>query len=169
MSQMEEFEELTEEEPRPIDGSLRARMQQRAEQLEKVTTEIFPLPGWDDLLEVELRVSGLRQATRVQKRNERVRDPGTQNLYNMCDLLLAATVGFWQVIGEDKRKPLEASWESLAKNLDGCPDAPTARQAMIFLLKEHRIPRLYAEWEQWMTSAAPEVDKELAEDFGTTG
>jgi hypothetical protein len=172
--EMSEYEELATEvmeaqEPETVDGSLRSRMQLRAEELERITTERFPLPGWEDLLEVELRVSGLRAATKIAQRNARIRDEGTKNLYVMCDLLLGATVGFWQLSPDETRKSIQADWVSLARNLDGCPENPTPRQAMIFLLKEHRVPWLYADWETWMRSAQTEVDEELAADLGPTG
>jgi hypothetical protein len=161
----QEFE-LAEPEPEVADSSLRSRMQQRSEQLEKVTTERFPVPGYDDLLEVELRVTGMRQATRIAQRNERQRDPGTKNLYVMCDLLLGATVQFWRS-GADQ--PLKETWTDFAQMVDGCPDNVTPRQAMIFLLKEHRVPWLYTSWEEWMRSSRPEVEEELTRDFTPTG
>jgi hypothetical protein len=40
---------------------------------------------------------------------------------------------------------------------------------MIFLLKEHRIPWLYANWETWMRTAKVEIDEEIARDFTPTG
>jgi hypothetical protein len=172
MSEFDETQELGEleepDEPKPIDSSLRSRRQHRSEELSKVTTEVFPLPGWEDLLEVELRVQGIRAATLASKHNERVRDEGTRSLYIMCDLLLRATVAFWQVTSNGS-KPVEGSWVELAKNLEDCPPSPTPRQAMIFLLKEHRIPWLYANWETWMRTAKVEIDEEIARDFTPTG
>jgi hypothetical protein len=156
-------------EPVQADGSLRARMQQRAEDLSKITTERFAVPGYDDLLEVELRIVGMRSAAKINKRNERVRDEGTKQLYLLCDLLLTATVQFWQRLSDDRSRPLTEGWVELAQMVDGCPDRPTPRQALIFLVKEHRVPQLAAEWETWMTSARSDADKELAEDFAPTG
>jgi hypothetical protein len=161
--------DLLEPEAIEADGSLRARMQQRAEDLSKITTERFPVPGFEDLLEVELRIVGMRSAAKINKRNERVRDQGTKQLYLLCDLLLTATVQFWQVLPNSPSRPLTEGWVELAQMIDGCPDRPTPRQALIFMLKEHRVPQLAAEWETWMTSAQTDADKELAEDFAPTG
>jgi hypothetical protein len=103
VSMQEYLEEPTQElEPEPQDApsSLSVRMERRHEELSRQQTEKFPLPGWEDLLEVELRPLGMRAATKIVQRNQRTRDEATRSLYVTCDLLLTATVGFHQVAGE---------------------------------------------------------------------
>jgi hypothetical protein len=161
--------EMDAAEPKPASDSLAARMREREEVLAKHVTERFPLPGWEELLEIELRVTGVQAATKATNRVQRVRDEGVRNLYVMVDLLCTATVQFWEVTPEGTN-PIEDDWVSLAKRLPDCPDNPTARQAAIFLLKEHRIPWLYHDWESWQRAAKTEdVDAELRRDFGQTG
>jgi hypothetical protein len=170
VSMVEEGQEYAELELEPQDASpaLSARMERRHEELSRQQTEKFPIPGWEDLLEVELRPLGMRQSAKVVQRNQRTRDEATRSLYVTCDLLLAATVGFHQVVGE-RSTPIRDDWVALSRRLDGCPENPTPRQALLFLVGEDRILWLYQAWEQWQRSAGETVDKELAEDFGTTG
>jgi hypothetical protein len=171
VSTQEFLEEPTQElEPEPQDApsSLSVRMGRRHEELSRQQTEKFPLPGWEDLLEVELRPLGMRAASKITQRNQRTRDEATRQLYVVCDLLIAATVGFHQVVGE-RSTPITDDWETLAQRLDGCPQNPTPRQSLLFLVGEERVLWLYQAWETWQRSASEDVDKELAEDFGKTG
>jgi hypothetical protein len=168
VSTLDQIEESLEPEPQDASPSLSARMERRHEELSRQQTEKFPLPGWEGLLEVELRPLGMRQSAKVVQRNQRTRDEATRQLYVTCDLLIAASVGFHQVSGETS-KPINDDWVTLASRLDDCPDNPTPRQALLFLVGEDRILWLYQAWEQWQRSAGEDVDKELAEDFDKTG
>jgi hypothetical protein len=161
-----------EQEPEPASPSLSSRMTARHEELARQTTGRFPVPGWDDVLEVELRAVGIRQSTKIVQRSQRVRDDGTRQLYVTADLVTQATVGFWEVPenGGGKAKPLEGeTWASLAARLDDCPDSPTPRQALLFLVPEERLLFLYTQWESWMREASRDVDEETMRDFTRTG
>jgi hypothetical protein len=171
VSMQEYLEEPTQElEPEPQDApsSLSVRMERRHEELSRQQTEKFPLPGWEDLLEVELRPLGMRAATKIVQRNQRTRDEATRSLYVTCDLLLTATVGFHQVAGE-RSTPITDDWVGLAQRLQDCPQNPTPRQGLLFLVGEERVLWLYQAWETWQRSASDDIDKELAEDFDKTG
>jgi hypothetical protein len=163
-----EYEQI-EAEPQDASPSLSARMERRHEELSRQQTETFPIPGWEGLLEVELRPLGMRQSAKVVQRNQRTRDESTRSLYVTADLLLLATVGFRQVTGDESSAPINDDWVSLARRLDDCPNDPTPRQALLFLVGEERILWLYQAWEQWQRAAGENVDKELAEDFDKTG
>ncbi|CAB4197431.1 hypothetical protein UFOVP1313_12 [uncultured Caudovirales phage] len=152
----------------PSAGSLAGRMASRQEELARNSTEVFPLPGWEDMLGVELRVLSYSTIRKIGQRNEKVRDEVQQELNNIVDQLITATEGFVEVDGE-KVTPIEESWVSLANKLPHAPDDMTARQAILFLVGDKRIHFLAADWMQWSRASAHDLDKEVGSDFDLTG
>lgn len=150
-------------------NSLSARMDQRAEVLEQQVSEIFPIPGYENIIEVELRALGYKRIRQIQKRNEKVRDEVVREIYSIADQVIAATIGFYEVNPNGTRSAIEDDWVSLAKRRRGCPDAPTPRQALLFLVTDKRIHFFADDWGTWARSVRADVDEELAEDFATTG
>lgn len=169
---IEEIDQLEElEEPESASPSLANRMAKRQQELARQATRRFPVPGWEDVLEVELQPVGTKRSVQIAQRAQRARDDGTRQLYMTADMLLQATVGFWELPengGRSKRLDGE-DWVSLARRLDGCPDNPTPRQALFFLIPDERLLPWYAEWEQWMVSSSRDVDGETMRDFDRTG
>ena len=154
----------------PQEGSLAARMATRSEELEKQTSERFPIPGWEDILEVELRALGYRALRQALTRNERVRDEATRELYTVADQLLMATVGFWEVPQNGGQpRQMDETWESLAKRLPNCPDGATPRQALLFLVGDKRLHFLAQDWGEWAKTVDKQVHDEVQADFGLTG
>lgn len=149
--------------------SLAARMQARAEELQKQKTEVFTLPGWRDMLAVELKPLGFTAIDRINRRNERERNETTRKLYNMADQIIAATMGFFEV-NKDDREPIEDTWISLANRLPDAPDGLTPRQALLFLLGGDKFVHvLFLEWQAWALELQDEVDEEVEGDFDQTG
>src|ERR1044072_9850625 len=60
--------------PAPSARSLAARLRRRGEQLSHELTTIVPIPGWDDILSVELRALPYQTIRGIQKRNVRMPD-----------------------------------------------------------------------------------------------
>jgi len=174
MSMVEDHEPGLVEEPEPIEPGLAldSRMEARGDELARQTSEWFPLPGYDDILEVELKPLGWKTSSSIQHRNERVRDPGTRELYNMADQIIRATMGFRQVWPEDEERepqPITDDWVSLAKRRRMCPENPTSRQALLFLLTDARVPQLFQDWILWTREVRKENDEEVGRDFSPTG
>jgi hypothetical protein len=155
----------------PRDSSLASRMAARSEELARQTTVRFPIPGWEDILEVELRSLGYKTLRRAISANERIRDQGTREMYAMADQILMATVAFWEVPsnGTGEAKQMDETWESLAKRLPNCPDAATPRQALLFLVGDKRLHFLVGDWGEWAKNADKGVEDEVQQDFGVTG
>jgi len=154
--------------PYPVSNSLAGRMASRSEELAKNTTEVFPLPGWEDILGVELRVLSYTTIRKIGQRNNKVRDEVTSELYNLTDQIAAATEGFVEIEGE-KQTPIDETWVSLANKLPDAPDSLTLRQAVLFVVGDKRIHFLAADWMEWARTSSHDVDKEVGSDFGTTG
>jgi hypothetical protein len=159
-----------EPEPKPASGSLAGRMEGRATELAKQTNAWFPIPGYEDMLEVAFTPLGYQTMHRIQTRNARkIRDESLATLYNLADQLVVATDGFREVQGE-KKIPLDGeTWVSLAERLPGCPERPTARQAVLFLIGDSALPFLVQEYGDWARQRRQDNEEEVVRDFVTTG
>lgn len=155
--------------PKPKPGSLSARMAARAEYLQAHQTEIFPLPGWEDLIGVELRALGYEAIRQVQMRNERVRHEPTRELYNLADQVALATVGLHEVVAGGQYEPIDDSWVALAQRLPDAPPDLTTRKAILFLVGDKRLPFLVGDWGEWARTVGVGVDEDVARDFEMTG
>jgi hypothetical protein len=162
-----EFEEI-EREPQ-LSNSLGDRMKARASELEKQQAD-FPIPGYDDVLEVELRALGYQTIRRVQRKNEKIRDPTVQELYTLADQLLTATQGFREVFPDDREpQEIDDTWVTLAKRLPNCPEDVTPRQAILKVIGDKRLAFLVQDWSEWARTVRSDVDEEVVADFGATG
>lgn len=168
-SQWEPEELPLEEDVRTSGNSLAARMQARQKQLEGQTTERFPIPGYEGVLEVELKALGYATINAVITKNEKVRDPNVRPVYTMADQILMATVAFYEVDGQERNEIDGATWASVAALLDDCPEGMTDRQALLFFVTDKRIAFLVADWSDWCRSVRTDFDKEVVRDFVTTG
>jgi hypothetical protein len=151
------------------DQSLNARMARRAEEIDVERSEWFPIPGWDDLIEVELRPLPYPTIRKVIKQNEKSRDEMTREIYSMADQLIRATLGFRQVAKDGSTRPIDDDWVRLAQRLPNCPQSPTARQALLFLVDLERIHFLVQDWGEWAKTVRVDNDGEVERDFVVTG
>jgi hypothetical protein len=158
-------------EAQPASASLSSRMAQRQEELNANETERFPLPGWDDMLEVELRALGYRAIRKTMEDNSRIRDEATRELCSFADQLVKATVGFHEIPeGGGKSQPIEDDWVDLARRAPNCPTRNlTPRVAVLFLVGEKRIHFLVQDWAKWAKTVRKDVDRAVMEDFEGTG
>lgn len=150
----------------PTGGSLAERMKERAAALEANQTHRFPIPGWEELLEVELKSLSYATIRRVIQRLDRVKDVGTHDLYAMADQIATATEGLYEITPDGESRPLDDDWIRLANRLPDAPEGMTTRQAVLFLVGDKRIHFLVQEWGEWAKSVRTEVDEEVARDFG---
>lgn len=156
--------------PEPVGESLEARMARRRTALESATTERFAIPGYESVVEVELRMLDYRHTRRIGKRHERVRQEEVRELYIAADSIIDATVAFFEVHGmEAEDEPTNVSWVSLARSAVPSLDANTTpRQAILALLDGQRLAHLADDWSKWMRSERGDVDDEQAEVFRRT-
>lgn len=152
-----------------MDQSLAGRMEQRAQELAMERTEWFTIPGWDDIFEVQLRSLGFRTIKKAVTRNRSVREEDTRDLYSMCDNLIMATVGFRRIDESEPEELPGVSWKTLAGYLPNAPANLSQRQGLLLMLGETRIMFLLEEYTVWSRDTRAEIDKEAAEDFGSTG
>lgn len=148
-------------------GSLSSRMARRQEALSQQQTEKFPLPGWEDMLAVELRTVSTKAKQAVASRNSKIRNENERQLFAAIDVIITATVAFWRVT-PDGYEPLDDDWVSLAQRLPHPPDGLTPRRAFLFLLPDHRLDTFFYEYHQWSESVGGDIDQEVVRDFEKT-
>lgn len=164
-------EQVTQEmDTEPTGGSLAARMKRRGKELENQRTEVFEIPGWEEILAVELRMLGYEESRKIGRRLSKIRNESLQELYSYVDQIVAATEGFYEVDG-DRRTPVDKTWMDLARAgaPHKLPEDLTPRMAVISLVGDRRVAYLFNDWEEWMRGERPEVDEEVVRDFRTTG
>lgn len=151
-------------------GSLASRVERRSQELQSRVSEVFPIPTWEDILAVELRLVGWEALRRIITKHERQRAEAIRELYVAVDQLLLGTVQFFEINPEDNsRQEVEQTWISLARATGKVlPDSLTPRQAVIALVGDTNALILWREWQEWMATRRGEVDGEVAEDFGST-
>jgi hypothetical protein len=152
------------------EGSLRDRMRQRAAEMERHRTERFPVPGYADVLEVELRTLSWESVRKITDRHMRIREQGTRDVYTAADTLLTATVGFWEMDDTGHREPVDTSWMALAQGVvHHFPEGGTARQALLSLITpSSRVIVLWNDWGDWNNAERTTIGEDLGEDFTTT-
>jgi hypothetical protein len=168
----EEYPEVTEVEENSIvqSSSLDARMQARSRELESRTSEFFPIPGFEDILVVELQMLGFERQRRIARKHERLRDQTLQELYTAADCLIDATVRFAEVVSEGHVRSINDDWIELARRTGKVlPQDVTPRKALIAFVGSFRIVGLWQEWSAWCSGRREAVDREVVSDFGGTG
>jgi hypothetical protein len=154
--------------PAPVPGSLEARVAERREKLEQQTTELFDVPGFEDIFQVELRVVGGKRQHAILTEHERVHDEYQKLIRSGADMLLAATVAFHAVVdAEGNTQPAEgATWKALARAAHpDLPDTVKGRVALLRLLGENGVFDLVAAWRTWMKTRGQKINRELEKDF----
>lgn len=149
-------------------GSLADRLQKRSQEIEHTISAVFPVPTLDDILGVELRIVGWEALRKIVTKHERQQVPAMRELYVAADQILAGTVRFYE-LEDTRRTPVDHTWQELARATGRpLPEDLTPRRALIALMGDTNVAILWQQWQEWMTTRRPEVNEEVASDFGTT-
>lgn len=152
-------------------NSLAARAQRRREDLLNRQTTVLEVPGYEGVLAVEYRALSYAEIRRISRRNERVSDESTRELYVGADTLMAASVNSYELLEDGNRKELEMGWGvTLARALGvEIPDTMTARQALFACFPRDMLMTAHVlEYGEWLSSAEGDVDEEQRRDFPAT-
>lgn len=157
-------------EPRPTatPGSLEERVGRRREQLERKTTELFDVPGYEGVLQAELRLLGGKRQYAIVEALERVHDDYQKAIRAAAEMILASTVAIHEVVDDEGGTQVAegVTWLHLARAADkklGPEIQP--RVALIRMLSENGVLELAGEWRLWMKNRGAKVDKALEQDF----
>jgi hypothetical protein len=154
--------------PGPTPGSLEERVGKRREQLEKKTTEMFDVPGYEGVFQVELRLLGGKRQFAIVEALERVHDDYQKAIRAAAEMILASTVAIHEVVDDEGNTQVAegVTWLRLAKAADqklGPEIQP--RVALIRMISENGVLELAGEWRLWMKNRGVKVEKALARDF----
>jgi hypothetical protein len=166
MEESQEIPEIVENN----DGSFESRMQERRRQREQRTSEVFDVPGFEDLFKVEMKVLGYKRLADLALPHSRVRDDSLRQLYISADQVIAATVGFHKIMEDGSLREAEgATWMDMAKAFDPSLDGTVKpRAALIRLLDGTGVLELSNDWYTWNARGNVQVDKDLGADFRVT-
>ena len=160
-----------EEAPAALTGSLEARIAARREALEKRTTELFDVPGYEGIVKVEMRLVGGKRLHQIGQAHERLHDEYKKLLRTAEDIILAATVAFHNVDANGEPQFAEGiTWKRLAKAANRHLDEAHlearggGRVALEGLIGEAGVISLLGEWNQWTRTRGEGLAREL-EDF----
>lgn len=152
----------------PTPGSLEQRVAERREKLEQKTTELFDVPGYEGVFQVELRLLGGKRQFGIVEALERVHDDYRKALSAATDMILASTVGIHAIVDDEGTTALAEgmTWLRLAQAADKKlgPEVKS-RAALIRLLGENGVLDLAGEWRMWMRNRGTKVDRDLERDF----
>jgi hypothetical protein len=154
-------------------GSFEDRMQEVRKQREQRTTEMFEVPGFEHLFEVEMQVLGVKKMNDIAFKHTRVRDDSMRALYVEADQVMAATVAFHKFRGDGSGETDLAegmTWMDAARAYDpNLSVTVSPRAAIIRLLDDGKgLGELHGSWYTWNTRGNESVEKELGQDFMET-
>lgn len=152
--------------------SLRERMADRTEDVARKFTKIWPIPGWEDYVAVELRMLSYRETRLIYKRAEmETKDEVTAELYGIADQVITATEGFHLIDDRGGFDPIEgASWMDVARSMPNAnlPEDMTPRQALFALVGDRTLALWFSEFDGWQRRGGRDVGEQVMRDFGTT-
>lgn len=151
--------------------SLRARMAEHTESVTRRHTKVWPVPGWEDRVAVELRMLTYRETRMIYKRLERERDEITSELYGVADQIILATEGFHLVDEHGETEPINgATWMDVARSIPDAnlPEDLTPRQALLAVVPDTALNWFYVEYSRWQRAGGREVGEEVMRDFKMT-
>ena len=152
--------------------SLKDRMNARQSELESRTTEIFPVPRYDEVMAVELKAIAWEKTEEIVQRHSR--QTNRQMLNSAADEIVVATVAFHE-IKDDAIELIEdvSRWSEVAKSFLGFdpPQAPYATRERICLLalcSDQGVMALNGPYRRWLGGANTGISGEVRRDFNST-
>jgi hypothetical protein len=166
---MEQVEVATngevEPEQTPRLGSLASRIATRRDELERREDDLIDVPGFEDVFKLQVKPVGSKAQQRIVDRHERIHDKALRGSYINADILVAATVGFWEVNGDDAPTLCEGiTWKDIAGAKNGIADL-THRQALLSVIPDHMLNLFASNYMDWLRGTEVSVAKDLERDF----
>lgn len=182
MSEVEDREipaGLPDEEPAldepmvPAGSSLKARMHDRQEELAKRTTELFPVPRYDEIIAVELKAIPWERSEKILERHQR--QAKRMMLNSSADELVAATVGFWEIKEDGSTEEITdvSRWSEVCEHvlevdLPNSPPATLERVGLLTLCSDQGVMALNGQYRRWLGGANVGIGEEVGRDFSST-
>ncbi|HEY1437367.1 MAG TPA: hypothetical protein VGG82_07680 [Casimicrobiaceae bacterium] len=148
-------------------GSLAARIAQRRDELERREDDLIDVPGFEDVFKLQVKPVGSKSQQRIVDRHERIHDKALRGSYINADILVAATVGFWEVMPNGTPESVEGiTWKDVAmsKRPELGPEL-THRQALLAVIPDHMLNLFATNYMDWLRGTEVSVSKDLEKDF----
>jgi hypothetical protein len=151
----------------PRIGSLAARIATRRDELERREDDLIDVPGFEDVFKLQVKPVGSKAQQRIVDRHERVHDKALRGSYINSDILVAATVGFWEVNGDEQPVLCEGvTWKDIAGARHGSEAGGwTHRQALLSVIPDHMLNLFASNYMEWLRGTEVSVSKDLERDF----
>ncbi len=156
---------------KPPMSSLKERMRRRAEEIAERTSDCFPVPLFDSILAVEMRVVPWAKTEQFIERNSSV--PSRVTLNTALDEIVEATAGFREITEEGEvGEPVSDAhdWHDIATKFAGktLPDGAGPRVAVLSVCGDQGAMALSALYRRWLGGADTglrAVRREVEADF----
>jgi hypothetical protein len=150
--------------------SLAERMREQSELIASQRSTVFPVPGYQSMLAVELRALSVEATGRIGDRHKKVQQESMRTLLSGCDIILAATEKFYEISTNGHKRELDEgiSWQSLAVQVRGVSPELSPRACLLALLTDVNVLLLIQLWDEWMASEKQKIDEVMVEDFAST-
>jgi len=148
-------------------GSLAARIAARRDELEKREDDLIDVPGFEDIFRLQVQPVGSKTQQRIIERHERVHDRALRNQYVNADILIAATVGFHEVLADGSTRHAEGvTWKDIAqaRRPELGPEL-THRQALLAVIPDHLLNLFATDYMDWLRGTGVSVNNDLERDF----
>lgn len=156
----------------PVPGSLRDRMQRRTQELAERTTELFPVPRYDNFVAVELKYISWGVSQKAIEANSRVPEQQMQN--TAAEEIVKATVAFYEILEEPNEQGEHfdlitdaSTWKELAVKLGGVrlPEVAGDRVALVALCSDQGVIALNGLFRRWLGGADTGLRSQVMRDF----
>jgi hypothetical protein len=153
--------------------SLKERMARRRDELASRTTELFPVPRYDELLAVELRAIPWEDSEHFAERHQRAAKRMLLN--TAADEIVSATIAFHEIKEDGTTEVITDAerWSDVCSRLldQELPPAPPSTQERISLLTlctDQGVITLNAVYRRWLGGANTGIGEEVKRDFNST-
>lgn len=164
-----QVDDLREPSTTPGGPSLRERMRAQAELMASQRSSVFPVPGYQSMLAVELRALSLDFTGRLADRHKKIQVETQKTLMTACDIILAATEKFYEVDFNGHMRELEGyTWSRFAQEVKGVDPSISERAKLLALIGDVNVSLLIQLWDAWMSEEKQEIDRGVVEDFSST-
>jgi hypothetical protein len=169
-----EIDAAAETEPESAQGtSLKARMQRRQQELAARTTELFPVPRYEEFIAVELKAIAWERSEKIFEAHQRT--ARRMMLNSAADEIVAATVAFHELFDDREPELIEDAyrWSDVCSrflevDLPPAPHTTLERIALLTLCSDQGVMGLNAQYRRWLGGANVGISEEVRRDFSTT-
>lgn len=143
----------------PKRNSLAARVAERRKAISNAKARIFPVPGFEDIMGVELRPLNPNEGETIAERLDKIPDEREKLRRFASEIIIKATCRFFGISEDGEWEEDEhATWRSLFTDMEQAQGRPAPdpsipeRACLVGVLKTQHINLLFNEYTEWANS-----------------